>query len=444
VRALSWVTPSEAAHRFVAMRPATFVATVTLAILAVPTTVSFLGLLGNTVTYDWTRGGWTTTTGPAGSPPVYRQPPVIERSIAEVWREWHAGPGISPIVIIFLVATPLAIGWLASMAFVLVPDVHADEPWSAAFGRSARVAVASLIVFLHFFVGMSVVSVTHARMRSGANIGPPVVEFIVISTTLAALVAWTVGAARSARPPMPAAAIPPRCEMCGYDLTHVPDNGLCPECGLDASYSLRPGAARPGAAFDRAAGRAAWLESTQALLFNPTRFYRTLTLRDGCDRADRFALWHYVAIGLGAWSWMFICLGLSSFVQDFEWLFLPVLVAFLALLAGWGTHRLVAAIVAAAWILRRELPSSNWLRKIIRCETAYLWAFCLFNGAAITFGMFWEDSPLWRDFIRRFLRDALGGLPPEPILILAGNGVLIVLWLWRYRLALHNSRWANF
>ncbi len=429
-----------------AMRPPVFALVAVLAVLAVPTTITALAIWGSTVRQDWLRAQ-TPTSNPAGNPTVFARPSVVEKSMTQVWQEWHATSDTSPDQLIFMIATPLAVVLLLLIAFLLIPEVDAGGPFTRTIRNGFRVAVAALIaiVLLAGVHGLMVIPAIHADLRGSSVFDNGLGLFFpcMILSTILLLIAWGDRTARQARGPQVSAPIAPRCERCGYDLTHVPNNGLCPECGIDACHSLERGAARPGTPFERGGGLAAWLATVAAVLFHPARFYSTLTMSDGGKRAERFRHGIFLAIGCGAWCWMFVC-GILS-VRSIGWdiISIPTLFTLLAVFAGWGTHRLIAAIAASAWIIRRDFSSSDWFRKIIAYETAYLLAFCMFDGAAVTFGIFWGSSAWWQYTMRPLLRSVFLGLVPEPTLLFSGNILLMLFWLFRYRLAFHKTRWAN-
>ena len=82
------------------------------------------------------------------------------------------------------------------------------------------------------------------------------------------------------------------CENCGYVLNGLPPDSRCPECGKPAAES-DPNLRRPTvferAAAERAPAGGAFLSTSAAALFLPTRFYRSLATRPETPQALMFA-----------------------------------------------------------------------------------------------------------------------------------------------------------
>jgi hypothetical protein len=99
------------------------------------------------------------------------------------------------------------------------------------------------------------------------------------------------------------------CESCGYVLNGLPPDSRCPECGLPAGDSdpalrhLTPWEQTDGDAFPSAG---AFLSTSAAVLFRPSRFYRTLATRTDTPLATTFAQIYWmtasVFFGLAAWA----------------------------------------------------------------------------------------------------------------------------------------------
>src|SRR4051794_18196189 len=92
-------------------------------------------------------------------------------------------------------------------------------------------------------------------------------------------------------PSAPAAETDLRCVGCGYLLRGLPASGNCPECGRPIERSLDRH--RGPSAFEAAPSVRSFLRTTAAVLFRPTRFYRSLSARhEGTRRAAWFARCH--------------------------------------------------------------------------------------------------------------------------------------------------------
>jgi len=99
-----------------------------------------------------------------------------------------------------------------------------------------------------------------------------------------------------AGPPMPRQ---PRCDACGYDLTLMPMESRCPECGEPIAASLGPDA-RPGMPWVGRRGSAvgAWCRTISMAIHQPTVLGRTLQLQSPGTAHRRFLLLHMPIIFL--------------------------------------------------------------------------------------------------------------------------------------------------
>lgn len=79
------------------------------------------------------------------------------------------------------------------------------------------------------------------------------------------------------------------CEYCGYNLTGLPQEGRCPECGRPVADSLPHW--RGPCAWEQARSSAdlgRFIRTSAAVLFRPSRFYRTLATRLDSPRGRLF------------------------------------------------------------------------------------------------------------------------------------------------------------
>ena len=141
------------------------------------------------------------------------------------------------------------------------------------------------------------------------------------------------------------------CENCGYVLNGLPPDSRCPECGRPTSESdpaLRTMTAWERAGDDGSATGGAFVSTSAAVLFRPTRFYRTLATRTDTPRATVFAQIHWILasmlFGLAACAhamW-FVFFDVRTPLQPLAWVGLSAIIyAFLLLttrLAAWLTN----------------------------------------------------------------------------------------------------------
>jgi len=372
---------------------------------------------------------------------------VERRTLAEVFVRWHAESEVFGADVILLNVALVVIAATILAAWLFLPTVYRSGPPWAAYRRTLRAVAAGWVIVwaATLVMGMAMAIGDNLEDDGLTGIGD-FIPFLIfgILVSLAGLVAWLAAACRAVATEPLVIDWAPRCEDCGYDLTHVPGDGLCPECGSAAAPSLTPGARRPGVSWQNKGRFEDLFRTIASVACGPRRFYARLKLRGMQDEAARFARINYLLIALGAGVWM---TGVGSlFIPNFgdmdAWI-VP-LVTFVCPLVGWALHHAVGAVAASFWIIRRVLPDPSWARIVIAYEAAYLWTFCAFNGAFAT-SMFVNDDWL-SDFFEQALgtRYVLGLFPPEALLFLTGNGLLILNWLRRYHVAALAVRWSNY
>lgn len=391
-----------------------------------------------------------TVTATPGGPWPWGNLPIRERTVAEVWTDWHADAidgwvGVPAQITLFVIA--LGALAIAGLAWLNLPFVHRGGSPLASYARSLRIAAGGLwpLSILTGVAGIVYVSYLHAHHRIGrTSYYEP--EFLVlwgVAISAILLILWFARALAATVPEPPATNPPPLCEGCGYDLRHQPESGRCPECGLAIAESLLESAGRPGHA-----GTASGLRYRMGiaqLFFWPSRFYRRIQLRSPASGLPSFVLGTYVSLGLGAAVWAAFSMALICVNHggppDEMWFAVVTAIASVILigLAGlWLTHRTVAALVFTYWLTRRELPDYRWATRVIQYETVYLWVPCTYLALLIMSVIKYE---LW-------ISELLGLSPFFPAgefgTILLGFVGLTVLWIWRYQIAYRAIRWSNF
>src|SRR5438067_13684900 len=85
------------------------------------------------------------------------------------------------------------------------------------------------------------------------------------------------------------------CEFCGYTLNGLPEYSNCPECGRAIEASLRsqrrPPAWEPARGWQKFPS---FLDTTAAVIFRPTEFFRTTTARGDFAAARWFGIIHWI------------------------------------------------------------------------------------------------------------------------------------------------------
>ncbi|MBK8268717.1 MAG: hypothetical protein IPK83_10615 [Planctomycetes bacterium] len=238
-------------------------------------------------------------------------------------------------------------------------------------------------------------------------------------------------------------AIANRCEGCGYDLTHLPIGGVCTECGLATESSLVPERRRPGTPWQQRRDVLGWLETVGDCLLWPHRIYGAMQMKKAFAESVRFARWHFGVMAVGAALWAILLTQTQSELGWPVYLFVPLMAAAAASLAGWFWHRLVGAIVFTYAVAQKLFTDAQWGRHVLMYESAFLWVFCAFNGLMITSFIVFDGNWISHFFTGRQLFFFLG-MPLELFVILMGNLVLTLAWFYRYSIAIRAVRWSNF
>lgn len=395
-----------------------------------------------------------------GSTAPLTYPPPLElqrRSVAEVWREWHdaafegwLGPAEATVILVVI----LGLLALLFLAWLNLPLVHGVGSVWGSYKRAFRASAAIIcpVAVLTIASGVPLILRLHASYDAAKTLRyapldePEIVLFPCLAVSAVLLVLWLAHAITGVAPDASRPELPPRCEGCGYDLTHQPAEGRCSECGLRLDASLVADLSRPDSRWVREPTSASWAVTCLAVLFGPRAFYRTLRLRTPTTVESRFVAWNFVRIAEGAFVWaliMIILLSRREYPPTPSELAIVLLaitcVVPLGVIGCWLGHRVVQSLVASWWLVRRALPDFRWAARVAAYETSFLWVFCVFWGSLL------GSMVLFDCWLSALVGGARRG-PPTAEMLFAGWGTLglVVVWLVRYAIAYRAIRWSNF
>ncbi|UCG16371.1 MAG: hypothetical protein JSV19_13855 [Phycisphaerales bacterium] len=274
------------------------------------------------------------------------------RDIQEVLRYFHARPIVWTIRILLSFMGIEAIYLL--VALVVMSWGAGDEP----FAVSVRSAVQR--VWLHtphvaiviLTAGSVIILVERSRVFWPGMYGPAMVVLTLCSSGMWLL--WALlGVVGAPRPSLPSD-LPPMCEWCGYNLTHIPTDGRCSECGRPVIESLGEGV-RPGVAWQRREvipPLRAWWRCTIDGALRAAVLGRTVRVT-GTGREHRvFLVTHLVLVFLAAAFGCACSIIATDGASGPEWeilLALPSLVGCLAVGLAVGIAVLAASAVGIAF-----------------------------------------------------------------------------------------------
>ncbi len=258
---------------------------------------------------------------------------------------------------------------------------------------------------------------------------------------------------RAARPLAPRTSEPPLCEACGYDLTHMPADNYCPECGQAQPDAEHPERRRPDIAWERAPTWGNFPHTLLHILLRPVKaHYGRLHLNSSLRAARRFAGRNYFVLGLAAGLFVPAAVLTDSYFQYrrftfFSWVDVAggaMVTSALLPLVCWSIYRGVAfmAFVITCW--RRAVSAPHRTAKALHYETAYLWL------PALWLVLMFASTLIFRTWFTDFLTSA-GLIRPAPffrgipeiILFFAGLVLLVVVWVFRFRRIIQAIRYAN-
>ncbi len=398
-----------------------------------------------------------SATAPASavSPPSF-VPPTWEselrmRSLADVWAEWHSASLISPAELMLLLV-PLGL-LCANVLFALLSIVqtHRHGSLAASLRRNFRVATASLglALCLVFGTGLLIVVASHldaigafGRLAEAAQM----LTVLSVAAGAALLLAHLGRAIRAARDPSEPP-LPLRCVTCGYELTMREAHELCPECATPVKRSTAP-QSRPGLKWDNPARRfpsgIRFVRMTWSVLAQRD-FYRRLRMRNGNELAERFARntwWIMFCVG---WVSMQIVVAGNEFIRFhglIEGLLVPTIACSMVTIVCLLAHRGMGTLAGLYWTLAGYVPDTRWAAKVVAYEAAFMWLPCLWGGLFLCAML--KDEDFVHRLIGSRMTQAMFGVPPEPVLLIAGWVALQLLWVWRLLRIGRQIRWSNF
>lgn len=352
--------------------------------------------------------------------------------------------------------TALCAAIAAVAAWIAWPRVHRYDSAGRSFALALTLTAAAIpwiVALVSIVLGlMAYDDYMLRRGESGAlnDLISPLRAEEVFSVTIPAVIALIAlqfgrlaqGAASESLPAVP------RCEFCGYDLTHRPAEDRCPECGHAVTKSLDAARARGGAPWQARRGLDSLVHATADLWFEPRGFYRSLHVRSPANDANRFAAVQYTLLGVGAAIWFLVIVWLRQMqeprfvlLHKREAIYIPLMLMTLFPLLCWLGHRLGGSIVFTCWVWSRSVDDFRIAAKVIAYESAFLWAYAVCWGGMIF------AIVLFQNEISRFLggmRPRLLGFPIQIWLVMGVTAALSLLWIIRYRIAMRSVRWSNF
>ncbi len=390
-------------------------------------TIILLALYGGTVANSFFN------TGPVGAITNIE----ATRTYSQVWYDWHQYSTLSPAELILLFVPPSLLALAIILAWFFLP-IHPNEKPITTWIMNALQRVSacggmliSLVIVIGFTWGF-------------LHLEPPfytVPLLLVFYFATLALGPWALlllasrtmnGTNKTTSPTLQILI----CEDCGYNLLHQQVCGRCPECGSAIEQSLTQLTRRLPSPWMLNQYLGSWLRCSASALFSPKNFYCHLPMFGPTNTARNFAVGHYLAIALCSATWMIIETAKMD-VQNIGVLISPVALTIYPLF-GWITHCFVGALSATFWLMRGELPNPQVLPKAFYYETPFLWIFCAYNGLIGT-------SIINGNWLFKWIgTTGMFNMPIEVFAILAGNSLLILIWLYRFGRVYRAVRWANF
>ncbi|RMF71696.1 MAG: hypothetical protein D6744_17590 [Planctomycetota bacterium] len=375
------------------------------------------------------------------------------------WFVWHADRWIGPAEWIAAVVFAVMIGGALLLVGISLVRVHRGGSLARSLSTTfaAVLSTGGAFTLAAVFVGVALLIANNWYVIGGyaQSLVEPIGALFSVPLGVLAVLANLRRAVAGVADLMPAPELSPRCEDCGYDLTHRPANDRCPECGLSVSVSLTPELRRPGCGWQNRLATSgwvrrmfAWIIDVPAIVFQPTEFYRGLRVRGGEGLTSAFALRVHVAMSLLGLAVSFLLAALVSWRYGGVALDACIIVAAIgglwAPLALWALHRTVAALTTAWWIIGKRLTDFRTAAQVQDYEAAFLFVPGVFYAGLTT------SFVLYGNWISRLGLPAIGpfgnpwGVPYELITVMGALFVFVIWWFVRYERILRAVRWSNF
>lgn len=373
-------------------------------------------------------------------------------SFSQQWSNWFAGCPSELVLGFWLLMIVLMLVLVFVSAWLLMPCGAEGPNLKTAYRRS----LVGVVTGLHFLISLCIVlgpvitSLQHYHVRHQREYNMPS-EVLPLLVTMLGIVslAFLIGiATRGVVRDDPPLDLPPRCEFCGYDLTHVPDSGICTECGSIAADSLTPHIRRTGTDWEHHPSPATFWSTAASVMFNPSKFYGRLQMRRSARAAWWYASLQYLLIGLTAGGMMmatYLITEGNSSSRTNERLFaeaatIGVVLALAFGGIGWLASRATAAITLTALAIRAPLPENGWFRRAMYYEPTYLWLPLIYGMGWLCCFIICEEALNYRFFSQQMLCGA-------PVMIwieFIPLTIMAIYWFVRYQKMIAAIRYNNF
>ncbi|HWL93065.1 MAG TPA: hypothetical protein VNT79_05995 [Phycisphaerae bacterium] len=364
------------------------------------------------------------------------------RTMAQVWTDWHTQGALGPIEIGALAVACVVILLALFTSWLFLPTIYrGGSVWTALRDAFRMVASGVGVLTALFMLLLAVITLADGVTDGDYFREPVIVAMPGTLISIVILLIWLTRAARAMGGPAVLLDANPRCEFCGYDLTHVGIDGRCSECGEATQKSMEFGICRRQSRWQKEHTFPAFFSSIVGVIVRPAHFYKCLALRVDMHRPRAFSRLNIGFIGGGAAAWIF-CSAYMMGAPGHE-MAAPICAAVLLVsLIAWTLLRLVGSIMTSWALVTQNLSEPLHARMVLAYESAFLWTFCVWSGLVISSFMIWGN---WiSSLIKGRQIHFFGPEEPEVMVFIGGNVALLLLWGWRFLIAFRHTRWSNF